>query len=266
MVQYRPLNLLADFAQLRPLRRRVLPQRADLFRSGDQDRRAQPHRQAARAGRLPGARRGRDRGRPDRCVQADARQARPLCAEQGCAKPAALDADADSAARGRRRRAEPYFTFFRLGWPRSSAARRSSPRASDSSAIFSARVSMVVGLGERRAVVELGERDHERDIDLAALARRRLRQHGAMRGEQRRVGEQPLERAARRRALANSAASALARCRMSGGWVSSGREQQPHARRPRPAAGLAVHCASGIARSSPRITGVIQANSENDTS
>ena len=46
MVQYRPLNLLADFAQPRPFRRGVLPQRADLFRSGDQDRRAQPHRKA----------------------------------------------------------------------------------------------------------------------------------------------------------------------------------------------------------------------------
>ena len=89
MVQYRPLNLLADFAQSRPFRRGVLPQRADLFRSGDQDRRAQPHRAAARARRLSGARRGRDRGRPDRCVQAGARQARALCAEQGRSKPAA---------------------------------------------------------------------------------------------------------------------------------------------------------------------------------
>ena len=83
MVQYRPLNLLADFAHLGRVRRGVLPQRADLFRSGNQDRRAQPHRQDARTGRLSGARRGRNRGRPDRCVQADGRQARPLCAEQG---------------------------------------------------------------------------------------------------------------------------------------------------------------------------------------
>ena len=57
----------------RQFRRGVLPQRADLFRPGDQGRRAQPHRPDARVGRLPGARRGRDRGRPDRGVQADRR-------------------------------------------------------------------------------------------------------------------------------------------------------------------------------------------------
>ena len=45
MVQFRPLNLLQRLLAARHFRRRVLPQRADLFRPGDQDRRAQPHRQ-----------------------------------------------------------------------------------------------------------------------------------------------------------------------------------------------------------------------------
>ena len=44
MVQYRPLNLLARFLPSRHVRRRVLPQRADLFRPGDQDGGARPHR------------------------------------------------------------------------------------------------------------------------------------------------------------------------------------------------------------------------------
>ena len=42
MVQFRPLNLLNDFCQPRQFRPGVLPQRADLFRPGYQDRRAQP--------------------------------------------------------------------------------------------------------------------------------------------------------------------------------------------------------------------------------
>ena len=78
MVQFRPLNLLNDFSPARHVRRGVLPQRADLFRSGDQDRRARPHRRRHRARRLPGARRRRDRGRADRELQAGARQARRL--------------------------------------------------------------------------------------------------------------------------------------------------------------------------------------------
>ena len=53
---------------------------------------------------------------------------------------------------------------------------------------------------------------------------------------------------------------------MSGGLFSSGVSSSFMARIRRPAAGLAVHCASGIARISPTITGVIQANSEYDTS
>ena len=44
MVQFRPLNLLARLLAISAVRRRVLPQRADLFRPGDQDRRARPHR------------------------------------------------------------------------------------------------------------------------------------------------------------------------------------------------------------------------------
>ena len=44
MVQFRPLNLLNDFSPSRHVRPGVLPQRADLFRPGDQDRRARPHR------------------------------------------------------------------------------------------------------------------------------------------------------------------------------------------------------------------------------
>jgi len=52
---------------------------------------------------------------------------------------------------------------------------------------------------------------------------------------------------------------------MSGGRFSSGTSSSFMRRRVRPAAGLALHCASGIASSSPAITGVIQANSENET-
>ncbi len=42
MVRYRQLNLLGRFQPARHVRLDLLPQRADLFRSGDQDRRAQP--------------------------------------------------------------------------------------------------------------------------------------------------------------------------------------------------------------------------------
>ena len=41
MVKYRQLNLLDDFSQLGIVRPDLLPQRADLFRPGHQDRRAQ---------------------------------------------------------------------------------------------------------------------------------------------------------------------------------------------------------------------------------
>ena len=42
MVQFRPLNLLERLFLARHVRRGVLPERADLFRSADQDRRARP--------------------------------------------------------------------------------------------------------------------------------------------------------------------------------------------------------------------------------
>ena len=66
MVRYRQLNLLADFTQLGTFDLDFLPQRADLFRSGDQDRRAQPagagHRRRTASSSL--ARRKRSSGLP----------------------------------------------------------------------------------------------------------------------------------------------------------------------------------------------------------
>ena len=70
------------FFRARHIRHRVLPQRADLFRPGDQDRRAQPPGAADAGRRLSGARRRRDRGRPDRRLQAGGRQARALRAQR----------------------------------------------------------------------------------------------------------------------------------------------------------------------------------------
>ena len=90
MVKFMPLNLLHDFSHLGTLRRGVLPQRADLFRPGHQDRRARAHRRRHRARRLPGAGRRRDRGRADRPVQADRRQARALRAAAGGMRPTAM--------------------------------------------------------------------------------------------------------------------------------------------------------------------------------
>ena len=66
MVQYRPLNLLRDFAALGQFDIVYLPQRPDLFRPGHEDRRPVPHRPDPPAGRLSGARRGRDGGRAHR--------------------------------------------------------------------------------------------------------------------------------------------------------------------------------------------------------
>jgi hypothetical protein len=72
----------------RPVRHRLLPQRAHLFRPADQDRRAEPHGAPDRLRRLPAARRRRDGGRPDRRLQAGARPPRPLPAgRQGCRSP-----------------------------------------------------------------------------------------------------------------------------------------------------------------------------------
>src|SRR2546429_230847 len=45
-------------------------------------------------------------------------------------------------------------------------------------------------LRQRRAILKLGERDHQRDIDIAALARSERWQERAVCREQRRVGEQ----------------------------------------------------------------------------
>ncbi len=81
MVRYRQLNLLADFTQLGTLRSHLLPQRTDLFRPGDQDRRAQPAGTGHRERRLSRPRRRGNGGRADRSLQDGARQARPLRAE-----------------------------------------------------------------------------------------------------------------------------------------------------------------------------------------
>ena len=65
-----PAQSAARFLPARRLRRDLLPQRPDLFRPGHQDQHLQPPRQGDGAGRLSGARRGRDGGRTDRRLQA----------------------------------------------------------------------------------------------------------------------------------------------------------------------------------------------------
>ena len=60
------------------LRRRVLPQRADLFRRTDKDRRPQSHGEHDSRGRLHGSRGGRDGGWAVRAVPRFAGEARPL--------------------------------------------------------------------------------------------------------------------------------------------------------------------------------------------
>ncbi|MGY3405842.1 hypothetical protein ACVWZV_001955 [Bradyrhizobium sp. GM5.1] len=72
----------ARFRSARHLRRHLLPQRADLFRSGHQDQHLQPAGSPDRGRRLPGAGRGRNGGRTDRHVQADSGEARSLQAER----------------------------------------------------------------------------------------------------------------------------------------------------------------------------------------
>ena len=100
MVQYRPLNLLADFAHLGGFD--VVFCRNVLIYF-DQETKIGVLNRIARlldAGRLPGARRGRDRRGPDRRVQAARRQARPVRAEQGC-REAVVRGRAAGAAAGR---------------------------------------------------------------------------------------------------------------------------------------------------------------------
>ena len=97
MVQYRPLNLLPDFSSLGSFD--VVFCRNVLIYF-DQDTKISVLNRIARVlepDGYPGARRCRNRGRPDRRVQAGARQARPLCAEQGC----------EQAYRSRRGHADP---------------------------------------------------------------------------------------------------------------------------------------------------------------
>ena len=83
MVKFQPLNLLQDFAHLGTFDvvfcRNVLIYFDQETKIDVLDRIARRHR----ARRLPCARRRRDRGRPDRCVQADPRQARSLRAQSG---------------------------------------------------------------------------------------------------------------------------------------------------------------------------------------
>ncbi len=96
MVQYRPLNLLADFAHLGSFD--VVFCRNVLIYF-DQETKISVLNRIARlleSDGYPGAWRGRNRRRPDRRVQAAARQARPLRAEQGRAQ-------AVPFSRGRRR-------------------------------------------------------------------------------------------------------------------------------------------------------------------
>ena len=83
MVQFRPLNLLNDFSALGTFDvvfcRNVLIYFDQETKIGVLNR----HRAPDAGRRLPGAGRRRDRGRPDRRVQADGRPARALCAEYG---------------------------------------------------------------------------------------------------------------------------------------------------------------------------------------
>ena len=107
MVQYRQHNLLAEFAGFGRFDVVFCRNVLIYFDQADEEQRAQPHCKAARSGRLSGARGGGDRRGPERCVQADPREARALRAEQGSAagKPRR---DADPIARGRGGTLEPY--------------------------------------------------------------------------------------------------------------------------------------------------------------
>ena len=92
MVQYKPLNLLHNFSHLGTFDvvfcRNVLIYFDQQTKVDVLDRMAK----MPAAGRLPVARRRRDRGRPDRHVQAGAGAARPLCAERAWDRPAAKPA------------------------------------------------------------------------------------------------------------------------------------------------------------------------------
>ncbi len=100
MVQYRQHNLLAEFAGFGRFDVVFCRNVLIYFDQADEEQRAQPHRKAARSGQLSGAWGGGDGRGPERCVQADPREARALRAEQGSAagKPRR---DADPIARGR---------------------------------------------------------------------------------------------------------------------------------------------------------------------
>ena len=131
MVQYRPLNLLADFAHLGRFDvvfcRNVLIYFDQETKIGVLNRIAQAC--SSRDGYLVLGAAETVVG-PDRCVQADARQARPLCAEQGCDAGRRRLRRRCRCARSRSsERAELHFMLFSAGWARSSAASRSSPRA-----------------------------------------------------------------------------------------------------------------------------------------
>ena len=101
MVQFKQLNLLHDFAQLGTFDiifcRNVLiyfdqATKVDVF-----NRLAQ----GDRAGRLPRARRGRNRGRPERRLQSLSRAARPLSSVVHGTDGVAVDRADDRAGRGR---------------------------------------------------------------------------------------------------------------------------------------------------------------------
>ncbi len=89
MVKFRQFNLLSDFCGARLIRSDLLPQRADLFRPGDQDQCAQSARPDCGRRQLSDSRRCRDRGRTDREFSHIAGLAWRLCAE--CALAVAAD-------------------------------------------------------------------------------------------------------------------------------------------------------------------------------
>ena len=82
----------------RHLRRDLLPQRPDLFRSGHQGRHLRPPRKGDRARRRAGAGRGRIRGRDFRCLQALSGAARALPPERRPAVRAGVAATMPHAA------------------------------------------------------------------------------------------------------------------------------------------------------------------------
>ena len=148
----------------------------------------------------------------------------------------------------------------------SARAGRSTPRASDSTAIFSCRVSIASASVRLVQSSSLASADRQRDVDVAAPRRGGVGQQGAVRRQQRRVGEQAPQRLAALRACARTARRARWRAPARPAAASPpGTSSRPSAPQPRPAAGLAVIAPAGSPGSARRSPASSRANSENDT-